>query len=407
MEMIESQFEIFHISEPICLPFECFDFVVGTFNNGAGNGIFEIVEKPRFVSSQSFGHPGKRADSRAHGILGPYIKEALSTFKILAFPEQSQLLFHRMSNEKGLIGFKEGIKPSFGIRLKGVVVFQEQETITFEGLLPEFIQFPLLASSDFINGLVHESRDMVAIKHNINMRQPPTNSRKVASTHIHGNRFEFLCLPGELLEKRLDLFFTFAFNGMHNSSTLDIDKNGHVLAALSQAELIDSNIFDFVNGNGSVEGTEPLFVDLFDKIPAHCEIFRDRTDGAKLQKIQNGESKRPHIPMFAIHERQSGPPNISTAQTFEPVAQKIQKTLLPSNGTHPQKSSFLPFESGFSVSAFWAPHILISHSGIDVDAIPKEVARFIVDTLQTKSVVEYGRGHGLISLPVVRWQSNN
>jgi hypothetical protein len=157
MEMIESQFEIYQISEPIRLPFECFDFVIGTFNNGAGNGIFEIVEKPRFVPSQSFGHPGKRADSRAHGILGPHIKEALSTFKILAFPEEPQLLFHRMSNKKRLIGSKESIKSSLGIRLKGVVVFQEQESITFEGLLPELIQFPLLASSDFINGLVHES----------------------------------------------------------------------------------------------------------------------------------------------------------------------------------------------------------------------------------------------------------
>ncbi len=405
--MIELQFKVDHISEPIRLSFKGFDFVVGSFDNGTGDGIFEIVEKPRFVASQSFGYPGKRADSRLHSILNPHFKEALCTVKLLIVPEESQLLFHGMSNEKGVIGLKEGIESGFAIRVKGVVVSQEQETIPFEGFLSEFVQLSLLASSDFINGLVHESRDVVAVKDNINMGQPPTNSRIITSAHVHGDRIEFLCLLGELFDEGLDLFFTPAFNGMQDSSILDIDKNGHVFMALSQAELINSKVFDFMQGNRPVEQREPLFVDLFDKIPAHCEVLRDRTDGAKLQKIQSCECERPYITVFTIHKGQSGPPKMSTPQAFESVEQKVQETPFPSNGTHTQKSSFLPFETGLSICAFWAPHILIRHSGIDVDAVSREMAGLIVDTFQTKSMVEYRCGHGLISPPVVRLQSNN
>ncbi len=185
---------------------------------------------------------------------------------------------------------------------------------------------------------VHESRDVVAVKDNINMGQPPTNSRIITSAHVHGDRIEFLCLLGELFDEGLDLFFTPAFNGMQDSSILDIDKNGHVFMALSQAELINSKVFDFMQGNRPVEQREPLFVDLFDKIPAHCEVLRDRTDGAKLQKIQSCECERPYITVFTIHKGQSGPPKMSTPQAFESVEKRVMNAR-----TREQKTMVAPF----------------------------------------------------------------
>ena len=111
--------------------------------------------------------------------------------------------------------------------------------------------------------------------------------------------------------------------------------------------------------------------------------------------------------MLAIHEGQSGPPKMITLPTFEPVEQKIQKASLSSQRTHPQKSSFLSFKDSLSATALRTLYKLVSHPGIDRDAVSKIVGRFVVDTPYPKSMVEYRRGHGLISPPVVRWQSNN
>ena len=154
--MIQPQLKVGHIPEPISLPFEGFDFVVGSLHHSTGNRVLEIAEKAGFVSGQGFGDPGKWFDPGLHGILDPDIKEGFPTLPILTIPEESQLLLHGMGDEKGLVGSQQGIQSGLPIGLKRFVVFQEQEPIALESLLPEFIQFPLLASADLINGSVHE-----------------------------------------------------------------------------------------------------------------------------------------------------------------------------------------------------------------------------------------------------------
>ena len=89
------------------------------------------------------------------------------------------------------------------------------------------------------------------------------------------------------------------------------------------------------------------------------------------------------------------------------MEQQIQKAPPAAKGTHSQQSSFLPFKTGFPASAFRAPQVLIRHAGIDHDAAGKVVRGFIVDTLQTESMVQYRCGHGLSFPPVVRLPSNN
>lgn len=154
--MIESEFKIDHVPKPVSLPVEGFDLVVGPLHNCAGNRVLEITEESDFVSGQGFRDPGKWFDPGLHDILAPDIKEAFPALTIVTIPEESQLLFHGMGDEKRLVGGQQGIQPGLPIGLKRFVVFQQQQPIALEGFLPEFIQFPLLASPDLINGSVHE-----------------------------------------------------------------------------------------------------------------------------------------------------------------------------------------------------------------------------------------------------------
>ncbi len=369
--------------------------------------MFEEVEQSCFVSSERFRHPCKDSDSGGHGILEPSIEETLGAFQILLVPKEPELLFHGVSEEKRLVDLKEGIDSGLPVGIKGVIVAKEEKAIALEGLLPKIVQFPLLLPSELINRLVHESRDMIVVKDDIHAGQAPANGGKVTSTHVHGHRLEFLGFSGKLLQEGTDIFFPFALNGVEDSPRLDIREDGHVFVAFFQTELVDSNVFDLVQRHGFVQQREPLFVDLFDQVPSHSEVLGNRADSAKPQEIQNRESKRSHVPVFPIHEGQGGPPKMTTSAALQPVQQDFEKALLPSHGRHLQKPSILPFERSLPIATVRALHVLVGHPTTDEKVVPKVAGCFIMDTSHPKSMVQYGRGHGSISPPVVRLPSNN
>ena len=63
MEMVQSEFEIFLISEPVSLPFEGFDFVVDSLDDSAGDRVFEVVEQAGPIGCQGLGDLGQLFDS--------------------------------------------------------------------------------------------------------------------------------------------------------------------------------------------------------------------------------------------------------------------------------------------------------------------------------------------------------
>jgi len=107
MQMVESQFEIDHIPESVCLPFEGFDLVVCALDNRTGDRVFEVAEKPCFVAGQGLGHPAKGSDAALPGIFDPDIEKAPGTLQIPVLPKEPELLLHRMGDEKGMIGLKQ------------------------------------------------------------------------------------------------------------------------------------------------------------------------------------------------------------------------------------------------------------------------------------------------------------
>jgi len=405
MEVVKAEFEVDHVPEAIGLSLESLDFVVGTLHYGTGDRMFEEVEKPSFIGSEGFGHSGELSDSGLHGVFEPDIEELLCLRRVLFLPKEPQLLFHGMSNEERLVGLKQSVEPSLAVGLKGIVVSQEKKTITFERLLSQFIELSLLTPSDLIEGVVHESRDVVVIKDDIDTGQPLADRKTVTAAHIHGDSLQPLRFLGKLFKEGADLLFPFALHSMEDSPGLQIGEDGHVFMAFPQAELIDSYVFNLSKRDGSVEQGESLFVNLFHQIPSHSKELGDRADGTKLQQIQNSQCKGSDIAVFAGHERQSGPPEMTTALTLESVDQKIQEASLSPHGAHLEKSSFLPLECSLSATAVRAFHVLVGHSDTDQDAVPKVVSRFIVNTPHPKSMVEYGCGHGLLS-PPVRLASN-
>ena len=101
--MVEPQFEIFSIPEPISLPFESFDFVDQTLDSATGDGMIEVVEKAGMVCGKGLDYLLEGLDPRVHCISAPDGEKLLGLLAIRLVPEQSQLLFHGVNLKKRTI----------------------------------------------------------------------------------------------------------------------------------------------------------------------------------------------------------------------------------------------------------------------------------------------------------------
>ncbi len=63
MKVVETEFEILRISEPVSLPFEGLDFVYQTLDGAAGDAMIEVVEKSSSIGPKGLAHSFERLDS--------------------------------------------------------------------------------------------------------------------------------------------------------------------------------------------------------------------------------------------------------------------------------------------------------------------------------------------------------
>jgi hypothetical protein len=405
MEMVQSEFKIFLIPESVSLPFDGFDFVVGPFDNGAGDRMPEVIEQPAPIPSQGLGDLGQVFDSGPERVCTPSLQECSCRGEIVLFPEEPELFLHGMNGEERLVGLKQSIEPGLPVRFEVLVVAQQEESVSFEGLLSQSIQFLLLFSTQLFDGVIDESHDVVAVEDNIDVRQNLAHRTVVGTAHVHGHRFKPPALSGELFQERGDVCLAFAFYRMKDSSALQIGNDRHVLMAFPDAELVNADVADFVEGNGPIEKAQFGFMDVFDQVPAHAKVVCDPADGPEAEKIQNREGKGTDISMFPHHEWQAWPPQSGTIGTSQAMKVKDQNTFLAPDGAHEKPSGLLALHGGFAATAFGTLDQSVGHLGSQNHRIGIVVSRFIADTLQSKSMVQYGCGHGLLS-PPVRLASN-
>jgi hypothetical protein len=395
MEMVQSELEIFLIPEPICLPFEGFDFIVDAFDHSASDRVLEVVEQAGSIGSQGLAHFGQGFDSGPECVSAPGFQERSCSCSIFLFPEESELLLHRMGGEERLVGLKQGIEPGFPVRFEIFIVSEQQETVPFKGLLPKLIKFPLLFSAQVFNGLIDKSHDVVAVKDDVDMRQDLPYSIVVGTAHVHGHSLKFLALSSKLFQKRDDILLSFPFDRMENPATAQISNDGHILMALPYTELVDANVADLVKRDGPIEDAQFGFMDILDQIPTNSKIVCYPPNSPKAEKIESGEGKGADISMFSDHERQAWPPKSATIDTSQAMKIKDEYTFLAPNGAHEEPPSLLAFHGGVTATTFGTMNQSIGHFASKNHCIRPVMGGHVADTLQPKSVVHYRSGHGL------------
>ena len=74
--------------------------------------------------------------------------------------------------QERLLDFKQRIELGLPVRFQILVVAQQEEAVSFEGLLSQMIQFPpLFSAKRNFDGVIDESRDVVAIGGDGDVRQ--------------------------------------------------------------------------------------------------------------------------------------------------------------------------------------------------------------------------------------------
>ena len=87
MEGINTEFEILHVSESVCLPFEQFDFVIDTFYHSGSEGMIEVVQDAGTMGSYGAGEFHDRRNPAGPGFLEPVFQIHLGLSPTGAGPE--------------------------------------------------------------------------------------------------------------------------------------------------------------------------------------------------------------------------------------------------------------------------------------------------------------------------------
>jgi hypothetical protein len=164
--------------------------------------------------------------------------------------------------------------------------------------------------------------------------------------------------------------------------------------ALPDAELVNADLADFVEREGSIEKAQFRFMNVLDQVPAHAKVVCNPVDGPEAEKIQNREGKGTDISMFSRHEWQPWPPQSGTIGTSQAMKIKNQDTFLAPDGAHEKPPGLPAFHGGFAATALGALDQGVGHLGAENQRIGVVVSRCIANTLQPKSMVQYGCGHG-------------
>ena len=103
VEVVESELEVFHVTEPIGLPFHGLDFVVQAFQRAVGYLVGVVAEQPLHAGKYRRADRVELFDDRGQGIEAPVEEKGLSTVCCALTPKQAELFLHGMEGEQGLI----------------------------------------------------------------------------------------------------------------------------------------------------------------------------------------------------------------------------------------------------------------------------------------------------------------
>ena len=102
MEMVETEFEILRISEPVSLPFEGLDLVYEALHCSTGDPMLEVVEQATPVGPKSFADPYECLDSGVHGVFAPHGEELLASLQSSFSQKSLSCSFMEWMTNRGL-----------------------------------------------------------------------------------------------------------------------------------------------------------------------------------------------------------------------------------------------------------------------------------------------------------------
>jgi hypothetical protein len=176
--------------------------------------------------------------------------------------------------------------------------------------------------------------------------------------------------------------------------------------ALFEAELIDADGPHLIEGDFAIKKLQFLLMDVFDQVPTYSKILGNRSDRAKPKHVEHCKRKGANKAMCPVHKGKSRPPERRAHSALQPMDNELQNAPLASDGTHIKPPALLTLKARVPTAAQRTPYPLIVHLGAEDYPVSHEMGRFVLNTLQPKSMVKYRRGHGLVSSVIVRLASN-
>jgi len=153
------------------------------------------------------------------------------------------------------------------------------------------------------------------------------------------------------------------------------------MMSLFEAEFINADGANLVQGDFAIEKLQPFFMNVFDQVPADSEIFGDRADRAEPEHVEHCQGKGSNKAVGSYHKWKCRPPERRALPALQTVQNEFQHAFLASYGTHVKPPALLAFEAHIPAAALRAPDPLIVHLSAEDDPVGHKMGCPVVNTL--------------------------
>lgn len=120
--MIEPEFEVGHVEQPISLAFEGLDFVINSLYQATGNAVQEVAQHSITVGHEGLGDFLQLPDAGIGFVCAPSLQELEPFDRGGLLPKRLELFLHAVDGEKGDIGLQKNAQPALLVFLELLVV---------------------------------------------------------------------------------------------------------------------------------------------------------------------------------------------------------------------------------------------------------------------------------------------
>jgi len=386
------------VSEAICLPLHGLDLVICAFQGAGGDSVVIVCEDSSPVSPKGVCEIFEYPNAGDLGPCDPVTQMGLGRSFVRERPKESEIFLHVVCRGQRLVEAQCLFEPrafvSFIVEVFGIL--QEEPAGPFQDVLVKEVRsFPVEISTQFGQFLVEQLDQVEMVENDGRVGQIGSHCGNVCLRHIHGNGPDSCSRGFQTFPEGLQCVGSFAFAYEHDCPGVQVENYRQVVMSVTDADLIDGNPFEPLEGRLEEMSAEVRLLDLLDRMPIDPQMASDIRHGHVFREFQDIPLKALGVSPVRVGKLDLYLPSHPTGQAVYPLNGKLDNGRSKTNGKRyePAKHGSLPLHLPAPTKGTLKGRGVFSDSENRFSLLETTMDMMDAASGDPKTVIQYARGH--------------